>query len=138
MSDGWTNYAYQRPPRGILCQFERRPAFIEYDPVNGIPLVSGNVTQRFTGYVDDFGPGFNVAYLYWRLTGIGREELEAMPEQVRAQRERPALGSFQQMANAVMGSVYGCSEDSYRMSRCAFGETLTFAEQMRHSHVHDF
>jgi hypothetical protein len=130
MSDGWTNYAYQRPPRGILCVFERRQR-TEQSPEYP------QVTQRFVD-VDDFDPQFNIAYLHWKMTGIGREQWDAMPGQVRAQIERPALGSFQQMANAVMFGMYGCSEDSYRMSRCAFGETLTFAEQMRHSHVHDF
>jgi hypothetical protein len=65
-ADGWHNYLYTYPPKNILLQFERR---VGLDSL--IPQKYG-----WTGYAD-FGDYFNTANLYWRLTGIGKHQLEA-------------------------------------------------------------
>jgi hypothetical protein len=58
--NGWTEYLSSNPPKNVLLQFRRRDS-----------------CQDFT-WIDynDFHPEFNVANLYWRLTGIGRHQLE--------------------------------------------------------------
>ena len=58
--NGWYDFTYSYPPKNVLLQFERR---------------SGDL-DTWIGY-NDFHPEFNVAGLYWRHTGIGREQMEA-------------------------------------------------------------
>jgi hypothetical protein len=69
IDSGWTDYLFKRAPSGILCQFAR----VETSD-NG-----GYMTKPWVGVQDDFRPEYNVAGLYWRLTGIGREQLERCP-----------------------------------------------------------
>lgn len=61
--DGWHAYIGDGPPRDKLLQFERRTETLQ----SIIPQ-----TTRWVGYAD-FLPEFNVADLYWRLTGIAKE-----------------------------------------------------------------
>lgn len=63
-SEGWYAYINHPVPKGILCQFERRAG------------MSGEDQGRWVGYAD-FHPQFNVANLYWRLTGIGKMQMES-------------------------------------------------------------
>ena len=93
MTNEWTSYEYQRPPLGILCQFERRV----YTSQSAEP----QITQQFVGY-DDFAPLFNIDSLYWRMTGIGRERWDSLSPEVQAQIESPPSGSMGQMAKALM------------------------------------
>lgn len=65
--EDWTEYTFQPAPRTLLCQFRR-----EGQPV-------------YVGYAKDFPPEFNVAGLEWKLTGIAREQLDRMPEEVGRQ-----------------------------------------------------
>ena len=64
--NGWYDFTYSYPPKNVLLQFERRwPIDSKFADV-----------ERWVGY-NDFYPEFNVAGLYWRYTGIGREQMEA-------------------------------------------------------------
>jgi hypothetical protein len=65
--EDWTPSEIQPAPKELLCQFRRRDGF------------------SHTGYARDFMPEFNVAGLEWKLTGIGREELDRMPDKVKFQ-----------------------------------------------------
>ena len=47
----WTEYVYERAPRGALCRFR-------------------NPYREWVGYAD-FPDEFNIANLEWKLTGIG-------------------------------------------------------------------
>lgn len=55
--ESWTEYDFQRPP-DVLCKFW-----------------NSNTYRTFIAKPSDFSPEFNVAGLYWKLTGIGREQL---------------------------------------------------------------
>lgn len=68
--DGWKNYEYIRPPRGVLVQIWR----YEWDKsrVN----ISGSLESEM-----------NIHGLYWRLTGIGRMSLDSLSCEVRTQLE---------------------------------------------------
>lgn len=64
--EDWTNYATTPAPRTLLCQFRRKDRYFNH-----------------VGFAKDFLPEFNVAGLEWRLTGIAKEQLDRMPEEVR-------------------------------------------------------
>lgn len=55
--DGWTPYMFQVPDSDLLLCF--------WNEYNG---------QKWTGYARDIHPMANVAYLWWKLTGIEREK----------------------------------------------------------------
>lgn len=63
MIDEWFDMLYYWPPRGILVRFE-------------MELGRGVVT-RWTGTVDELQPESDAMLLRWKLTGIGREQIEA-------------------------------------------------------------
>ena len=56
---GWTPYLMCRAPVDAMCCF--------WNEYNG---------DRWVGYASDMHPFFNVSYLWWKLTGIARIELE--------------------------------------------------------------
>jgi hypothetical protein len=58
--EGWTAYLCNIAPPGRLLQF--------WNEYNG---------ERWTGYADEIWPEFNIAYLWWRWTAIGRREEKA-------------------------------------------------------------
>ena len=58
--DGWTSYAYKSAPH-VLCQFWRE---------------GWDSTRIFN--IADGGPEFNVAGLYWKMTGIGKEQFDLL------------------------------------------------------------
>lgn len=60
-SEGWNDYMYSFPPENVLLQFKQQRSEI--------------TAQVWTGYAD-FPYEFNVANLKWRLTGIGKHQLE--------------------------------------------------------------
>ena len=95
----WTRYQYQRPPEGILCVFARR-VWTSQSP--DFPQIQ----QEWIG-VDDFHPMFNIADLYWKVTGIGAERLASMTPEMRRQIERPIMIHAGQMANALPGIYVG-------------------------------
>jgi hypothetical protein len=80
----WINHALHPAPRTLLCQF-RRPQWNR-------PVVC---------YITDFLPDRNVTDLEWRLTGIAREQLDWMPEEVREQVMGSPLGWLTAMMNQV-------------------------------------
>lgn len=53
-------------PPPVLCQFWR-----------------GDGRPPFVAFPYDLAPEFNIDGLFWRLTGVGRAQLEAMPERER-------------------------------------------------------
>ena len=55
--DGWYEYYGGGCPKNKLCQFK--------DTVTGV----------WVGYARNLSPEFNMSYLKWRLTGIGKEGL---------------------------------------------------------------
>ena len=61
-SEGWYNYIYSIPPDRILLQFSDASGY--------------NLNPVWLGYAEDLDPLFNIAYLYWRYTGIGRHQME--------------------------------------------------------------
>lgn len=61
---GWISYIESPPPHYILCQFVRRICW------------EGPVWAQWVGMRAEFSPEFKVANLYWRLTGIGKHQLE--------------------------------------------------------------
>lgn len=68
--NGWYEYLNKSAPKNILCQFEirtRTPQSPDHP----------QIVQSWVGYAN-FTPEFNVAHLYWRLTGIGRMQLESI------------------------------------------------------------
>lgn len=67
----------KRPPRGILCEFWREGW---ESPAVCLP--------------EQLAPEMNAIGLKWRLTGIGRMTLEAMPQSVRDQVESSGQSSF--------------------------------------------
>lgn len=60
-STGWTPHLIRTAPSGLLCSF-----WNEYN------------RDLWVGYADDLRPEYNVAYLWWKLTGIGREQDRAL------------------------------------------------------------
>ncbi len=102
MTSDWTDSLFRRAPRGILCAFMRegweKPTICKYG---------------------DWAPETNLSGLYWKLTGIGREELDSMNPQQRAYIEHPGcvpgmtgsltaqLGAIQNagFANQLFGSM---------------------------------
>lgn len=54
--DGWSDWIAFPPPYGKLIQFTR-----------------AGWDEPVIGYRENFPPEDNVANLYWKLTGIGRE-----------------------------------------------------------------
>jgi hypothetical protein len=66
------------------------------------------VTQSFVGCADDLDQQFNVANLFWKMTGIGREKWNNYPEQMKAQLMPSAQGSMGQFANQlIMSGIQG-------------------------------
>ena len=63
--DGWYLYELSYAPRGILLQFERRMSNV-------------STGSLWVGYADDFGPESCISGLYWRYTGIGRHQMDAL------------------------------------------------------------
>jgi len=80
----WTSYQYQPPPRGILCVFEQRywTSLIPDFPQS---------RESWVGTRDEFQPELNIANLYWKLAGIGREQLDALSPEERARIESPIM-----------------------------------------------
>lgn len=72
--NGWTHYLYRKPPN-VLCEFQTD-------------------AERFLAYPKDLHPAFNIAGLYWRLTGIGRRELEQMTPEQRLQKVSLSIASL--------------------------------------------
>jgi hypothetical protein len=62
----WHEYQYSFPPNNILLQFERR----QYTSQSAYPQITS-----WIGYAD-FDPAFNISYLYWRYTGIGKHQID--------------------------------------------------------------
>ena len=62
MSNDWRLWDYFPPPYGILLQFWRK----EWKD-------STHVSFR-----EDLSPEMHIGDLYWRLTGIGKHQLEAI------------------------------------------------------------
>lgn len=58
-SDGWYDYVGNPAPKDKLCQFKQGHEENEGEP--------------WVGYASEFRPEMNVAYLKWKLTGIGKE-----------------------------------------------------------------
>ena len=97
--DGWTPYEFRRPPSGVLCEFAR---LVDTNQSPGHPQEQG----KRVGFVGDIDPQMNSVGLYWRLTGIGREYLDRLTPEARAQIEPMGLsgsGAGCQMANALLG-----------------------------------
>ena len=103
--DDWTSYELQPAPRDLLCRF-RYP----------LPQISPDAYCEYTGYAKDFAPQYDPfsAGLEWKLTGIAREQLDRMPEEVRRQ-VMPAplysglaslLGQLGAFGASSMGSVF--------------------------------
>lgn len=87
--EGWTSWDRQYPP-GVLCQFWREG----WDK----PIVCKR---------SEFAPETNIVGLYWRLTGIGREQFELMSAQgFQGQAQWEALASFWQMDAAATSNPY--------------------------------
>lgn len=61
-AEEWNSINDSRPPRGVLVQFKQQ-------------FKSGLYT-RWIGTLEELGNVFNVAGLSWKLTGIGREQIE--------------------------------------------------------------
>ena len=60
-SDGWLPYVEKRPQQDLVLQFTR--AYDSSRPFVAIPA--------------NFPPEYNVANLYWRLTGVAKMQLVA-------------------------------------------------------------
>jgi hypothetical protein len=69
IGEDWTSYQLYPAPGELLCQFRRE-----------VPHHA-----EFVGYPRDFPALSNIANLEWKLTGIAKELLDRMPEQVRQQ-----------------------------------------------------
>lgn len=80
--DNWYNYNVLPPPKDILCKFcQTPPAGVEYTQTN---------IHEWIGYAKEFFPEMNRTNLYWKYTGIGREQLgwssqEVMDNKIRSQ-----------------------------------------------------
>ena len=59
-TDGFTPFLAQMPEPDALCRF-----WNEYD------------NRQWTGYAQDLHPEFNVACLWWKLTGLERQKRSA-------------------------------------------------------------
>jgi hypothetical protein len=87
----WTSYKFQLAPQDLLCQF-RYP----------LPDINGDAYCKYTGYARDFAPYYDLAAgLEWKLTGIAREQLDRMPEEVRRQVMSQSMGYG--LANRLLG-----------------------------------
>jgi hypothetical protein len=114
--DGWTLYEFRRPPSGVLCEFAR---LVDTNQSPGHPQEQG----KWVGFVGDLKPEANSVGLYWRLTGIGREYLDRLTPEARAQIEPMGLsgsGVGHQMANALLGHL-GSIEISSALSDLPLG-----------------
>lgn len=60
--DEWHKIAHAQPPRGVLVQFKQ-----EYK----IGLYT-----RWIGTIDEIRPGFDLTGVSWKLTGIGRQQID--------------------------------------------------------------
>ena len=78
MDSSWMPYVHRQPPTGVLVEFRQMVSNISPQP-------------HWIGYREELGPEMNVACLHWRLTGIGREELDGMCPEQRVQREQPGM-----------------------------------------------
>lgn len=102
--EDWTDYTTIPAPKTLLCQFRRKDRFLNH-----------------VGFAKDFLPEFNVVGLEWKLTGIAREQLDRMPEEVK-QRMMPenyggwvvmgmlaaiVQGSCAQMTNSIFADCWG-------------------------------
>ena len=85
----WTDYASTPAPRDLLCQFRRSEEWLRDAQINQGRRNNREAfregLQGWTGHARDFSAHYNVAGLQWKLTGIAREELDRMPEEVRRQ-----------------------------------------------------
>jgi hypothetical protein len=70
LGEDWTSYELQPAPRDLLCQFRWNR--------------SGEAAIE-VAYAKDFPPEVCTTHLEWKLTGIAREQLDRMPEEVRRQ-----------------------------------------------------
>jgi hypothetical protein len=69
---GWLNYVDKTPRQDLVLQFKR----------------AWTAERLFTAVPRELPENFNVANLYWRLTGIAKEQIEA------ARRHRLAMDLF--------------------------------------------
>jgi len=98
--EDWTSYEFQPAPRDLLCQFRGHAGFVKSDGVFVGPVC--------TGYAKDFSPYCNVHGIEWKLTGIAREQLDRMPEEVR--RQVMPLAGWRQMLNGLVGNELAPSQ----------------------------
>lgn len=97
--EDWTSYEFQPAPPTLLCLFRRNEDSIrQLQRIGQLREVNLRV---WTGYAQDFSPEFNAANLEWKLTGIAREELDAMVPEFRAQ-VVPSAG-WASMLNRLLG-----------------------------------
>lgn len=84
MEDGWSDYIFSPPP-AVLCQFRRE-----------------STGETFLANPLEFSRIFNVAGLQWRLTGIGKQQIEADPRLSwdAQQRGLAALQAYSQQMQA--------------------------------------
>lgn len=78
----WDTYNWGIPPDGVLIEI--------YRPEWNHPRVC---------YRHELHPQMNAVGLYWRLTGIGKEQLDRTPSQ-----QRECYGGFANMLNSLLGS----------------------------------
>lgn len=87
MGNEWTHSLVRRAPLGILCAFMRE----SWDK----PVICKS---------SDWRPEVDLNGLYWKLTGIGKEELDAMNPEQRSKIEHPdALPTYWGMASDYAG-----------------------------------
>ncbi len=78
--DGWNELDKFTLPQGVLFQFRYSFGMGEYVHLDA-------------NYVEDLSPRLNRSGLQWRMTGIGREQIEARAQLKRSQEERHAYGA---------------------------------------------
>ena len=66
----WFPYTEFSPPDGVLCKFA---ILVETDQGPGHP----QKRSEWIGTKNELHPASNVANVYWRLTGIGKMQMEA-------------------------------------------------------------
>ena len=73
-ADGdWKLWADEQPPSGVLIEAAYRYQVVEIPLMRQSPVV----TIKKIGFAEDVPAGADALDLQWRLTGIGREQLEA-------------------------------------------------------------
>ncbi len=106
----WTEYSLRGAPAALLCVFWR-----------------GGLDRPRVGYAKDFPADLNAAGLWWKLTGIARMELDAMPPEQREQ----VLGSTPSYLERILsGSFVGAAAATYD------GLTLTPLGLIPKSYIH--